>query len=110
LGQTVGSSGADGAGTAHDHVVNRKGGLTKVRRGDDAKLVGKQPLLDQQHFIARSVKGYGAEMLGAASKSDNHADRSVTGDHRLGNPQSWGKVGLGRVTPCAPSTQRLRRP
>src|SRR5882672_8410389 len=57
LGQAVSRGGAYRAGTPHDHVMDRGGGLAKITASDNGEFVGQQPLFNQQDSIALGVKG-----------------------------------------------------
>ncbi len=73
LGQSIGRRRADGAGAAHDHVVNGAGGFAEIFRGDDFEFVRQQPLFDEQNRISRGIESNGAIMPGTSADVDIHA-------------------------------------
>ena len=75
LREAVGGGRADGAGAAHDHVGDGTSGFTEIFCGDNFELVREQPLFDEEDVIFCSVKGDGAEMVGAAADGDVHGQK-----------------------------------
>ena len=75
LVQPVGRRCADGAGAAHDHVLDGAGRLAKVARCDDLELVRQQPLFDKQHRVFAGLECNGAVTPRAPANRDVHEDK-----------------------------------
>ncbi len=54
LREAVSRRRADGAGAAHDHVANGRGGFAEIFRGDNFEFVRQQPLLDEPDGVFRA--------------------------------------------------------
>jgi len=74
LGQAVSGGGADGAGSADDHIGDGARGLVEVVGGDDLEFVREEPLLNQQHRIVVRVKGDRAVVTAPSEDGNVHGD------------------------------------